>query len=283
MNHRLRTVIIACALPAAVASCRPQRHFTIEQTAGEVIEIPLQVRENDAIVTVTLNSRPVELQLDLGGFSTVSLATKVIETLGPRFTGSSEDFRDAFGNQMSAREYVLDSVVFGAQRLGGVYGNEFLTVQRSAPPTDNGYVGHGLLRHFNLLIDYPAGKLFLLKGSALPPGYDLKGWAFDTFTGSEVVTTQVVAGRRRTFLWDTGAGYSILKPGEGVEIEPGVTRRGHEAYLARPFAFGASAIDSLAFVVLDLPYPETDGLIGHNFFKQHPVYINWETHTIATR
>jgi hypothetical protein len=283
MNHRIGTLIVAVALLAGIASCRPTRHFTIEQTAAEVIELPLEVRAADAIVTVTLNGRQVPLQLDLGGFSTISLGTKVIETLEPRLTGRSDDFRDAFGNRMSAREYVIDSVMLGAQKLGGVYGNEFLTMQRSTPPCDNGYLGHGLLRHFNLLIDYPAGKLFLLKGSALPPGYDLKDWMFDTFTGPEVVTTQVTAGRPRTFLWDTGAGFSILKPDELVDVVPGLTRRGHDAYIAKPFLFGASRIDTLAFVILDLPYPETDGLIGHNYFQQHPVYINWQTQMIATR
>ena len=286
MNHRpgtLALILAATFLAASLTSCRTARTFTIRPTTSDVVELPLTVRDADAIVTVTLNGREVPLQLDLGGFSTVSLSSAVLETIAPRFTGGSERFNDALGNTMTAREYLVDAVTIGAQRLDSVYGSEFLTMQRTTPPCDNGYLGHGILKRFNLLFDYPAGKLYLLKGAALPPGYDLKGWTVDTFEGESVVTRHMVGGKRRTFLWDTGAGYSIVKPGEGIDVRPGVMRRGHDAIVAQPFPFGAGAVDSLAFVVLGLTYPEQDGLIGHNYFAEHPVYINWDTHTIATR
>lgn len=257
------SLLLVFVLPILLTSCASPETFRLEPHATSVwTALPLRLEAERPYVDLEVNGKRVAVLFDLGAGATVWLESAAAQAAGARYTGDSSAYTDAFGVEHRCRGYVLDACRAGEFVFRDVEGRE-----RAEEPN---LLGWRLLWPFRVLVDYPGRRIVLAKGHALPPGVHPETWARVPFrlTGSGLVTDVIADGRTLEFVWDTGASRSILKPGRGEPHAKSFQLAGHE--------FGPQE-----FTVLDIAEPPGDGLVGHPFFEQHRVLIDWEAGVLA--
>jgi hypothetical protein len=190
------------------------------------------------------------------------------------YTGGTSASWDAYGNRFEARDFTLDACRLGEIQIREVRGREYFTRQPGGPQVD-GILGLGVLRHFRVIFDWPAGRMTLATGPELPTEYAGVVWKDVVMDPSRAgISTDVeVDGVNLQLVWDTGASCCVLKP-ERIK-QPTLLRRGRVDFLlARMVTVADVHTPGVEFAILDLRDPPGDGLIGHNFFMRQRVLLD---------
>lgn len=264
-----------------LTSCKVSQQATIDPNATHVT-IPLTFAQGIPYLEMEIQGKQIPLKLDLGGFSTIALSDSLLRSMDLVITGSRTS-NDAFGNRHTVRDYVIPEARIGGIALSSVEGSEdksYLAPDKAG----NGYLGYGLISKFKrVVIDYPAKQLTLSWDGSLPARFSGKEWTtipFDDKGG--VVAPMTLDGKELSFWWDTGANFSIIDPDLAIADR---TRRQSNVSIYTPaqISLGGREMRPTEFLALELAGPGEDGLIGHSFFNQHVVLIDFETSTISVR
>ncbi len=254
---------------------------------NEPVIVPLRVdtefhglsKSGRAYLDVTIADKTFPVFLDLGHFSTLSLTDSVLATLPISFVGGKTSSSDAFGATVHSRNYVIDTCRIGNLECTAMEGTEFGNTAASPAAGSGGCLGSSFLKAFNVVFDYPNHRLVLMKDTALPAEYLHYHWSYTPYyesNGNCITTDVTIRGKKRSLLWDTGASFSVIHPDVvgASDTEQSVLEVDSIGLAGRHFG-------AIPFVTLAFQEPEADGLIGHNFFFDHAIYLNRVSHTLA--
>ena len=260
--------------------------MTILGDRKQAYSLPLELSQDYATVHVTIEGKQIPLLLDLGGFSTIALSDSVLSTLSVKFAGT-RSYDDAYGNSHKVRNYVVPSAELGTLRLENIEGTEQHTDLARPGRVPTGYLGIRFLRSFaRVIFDYPHSRLILLRDTVLPADYRALRWTSIPYYGDEVRSHASMDSVDLEFLWDTGASHSVLTNKAFNRVKQNRKKAlgengGYLFYEADRLQIGALETGPLSLVLLDLPEPGVDAILGHNFFGDHIVMIDFESSTIG--
>ena len=266
----------------------------------EYTEVPIHLsQENDrfpcAYIDVYVNAMRLRLPIDtghsLGGFL---LSPSVLSSLDVQYTGRTQENYDAFGKRHDSRECLLSRVTIGDLCLEQVTGFELFTRWRTA-----GSIGLPFLRHFNVLIDYPGRRFGLYRKHACPGYLTSQAWTRAKLAspGAGLVLPVQLEDCDEIFRFclDTGAAHldeekhfydlvcsqsplgELLQQRGVVEPYPADTEVVGKFGTDQLCTLCGYALTQMNFVVVDLGYLQTDGLLGHSFFLKYSVFIDFGT------
>jgi len=262
---------------------------------------------------VNIGGKPFPIMFDLGGGHEMVLGDGLLKRHLKHYTYTGETITtyDAEGRSDVQREVKLKTMQLGNLVFNNVTAFEMKDeVSKNwggGVPDDsevilNGHIDtHFFMRHhLNILIDYKAQKLYIIRGEGHPPGYStnehMHSWHKTKFFPPNITTHAQLNSTEVKLLWDTGAQFHYIKKGliqgkkspcsQLVASELGLPRTkcyGIETDLMIPEASGKlSHIGPAVFYPYDLSsILEIDGILSAPFFKEHVVYINFSEKTVS--
>lgn len=267
MTASCRTACCAVALLPLVAHA---------QRPEGVTYVGLDIVRNFPVVTVAINSKPVQLMVDMVGNGQVSLAAEAIKTLAIEPAASKDDWLDAAGNRLNAArfrvaEFQIGNLVF--HNLSGHQDIDAPGYRRAA--VGMGHFGPSLLQGYKVVLDYKHLAMVLIPadnsraarygcaGAAVPFLREWKG---------EPVTRAGTSFGDFTMVWDTGAPFSLLRKSKLATASKPNT---HGQYRSDTFDLGSSRFGPLEVLPAELGEPAAlDGFVGHNFLAKHSVCVD---------
>jgi hypothetical protein len=254
---------------------------------NEPVVIPLRVdtafhglsKSGRAYLDVTIAGKTFPVFLDLGHFSTLSLTDSELASLPISFDEGNTSSSDAFGTTHHSRNYVIDRCWIGSLICTEMEATEFAKSPANPAEQTGGCLGIGFLKEFNIIFDYPNHRFVLMKDTLLPTEYLHRHWAYVPYyqsNGNCITTDATIHGKKLTLLWDTGASFSVIHP----DIV-GTSVADQSVVKLDSVNFAGKQFGPISFVTLSFPEPESDGLIGHNFFCDHTIFLNRVSHTLA--
>ncbi|MBN2133879.1 MAG: aspartyl protease family protein [Sedimentisphaerales bacterium] len=288
----MATATLILAWCGACASSGRLSDFAIADSGtSSYAVVPLTIESRLPVIPVTIGGVEVPLTLDTGGFEEIALSPTALQNLDVRYTGRRIWSVGVHGllAPSFAREFVIPEMHIGNMRLTDVPGHEFhfsdLRLANEPPPAlKNGIVGLALLGRFKLIIDYPAGVCVLSTDGRCPPQYRPETWPSCEIDLSDpnigIQSTVAADGRELRCVWDTGASYSIIRP--GIANSEMLTQR-----KSQPFARFSRLLladhdcGPFEFAEFDFRQPPVDAIIGYNFFREHIVFLDVEKGILA--
>jgi hypothetical protein len=240
--------------------------------------IPLELNNNLAPVLIAnVDGENVRLQFDLGNSHALVLQQSVLDAIKAVPTGEVARLQGVDGHYQ-APMYKVARVTLGKQVFTEVVALLDVARQGYKPGSlAQGFLGTGLLKPYQLVLDYPRQALSLERGSS-PDACQgtilpfLDGWR------GEPVTKVTLDLGDATLWWDTGAPMSILS-------DAFVSKRGiqntSDAVQTNRLALGGSDFGPWRFEVWEMSLPGFDGFIGHDFFAKHVVCIDFPRARLA--
>jgi len=252
------------------------------------VDLPLAfagTEERYAYVTVMIEDTPLRLMIDTGHFAPISISTEVLDTLAVKFIGA-RIHRDADGNLYRSREFIVPTLRLGELELQDVPGIE----NHTSPFDDDGTVGDGLLRYFNVVFNYQGKTLTLYRNDHYPEIIDEPGWSVFPLISPPQFAVQF-DGLDQTYRigLDSGCGYTTVPKasplgcalcaafGEGEDHRVADGRTGAACYLYeldRCLFDGVYDLGPTTCVVSDMPGFMGNGLLGYDVFWNNTVFFD---------
>jgi hypothetical protein len=241
--------------------------------------IPLELHGNLAPVLVAkVDGVNVRLQFDLGNARPLVLQQGVLDAIKAVPTGESARLQGADGF-FEAPMFKVGRVEVGTQVFTDV--TAVLDVPRKGyQPGDvaQGFLGPGLLKPYQLLLDYSKQQMTLVGPSDPPDKCDGTAVPFSSGWRGEPVTTVQIDGSTATLWWDTGAPSSILSSEFASKMRsPGDSN----AVQSTRLILGGTDFGPWRFEVWNISLPGFDGFIGHDFFAKHVVCIDFPQNRVV--
>lgn len=239
--------------------------------------IPLELHRNLAPVLVAnIDGAQVRLQVDLGNGNALMLRQSVLDSINAVRTGESANFQGLDG--------VFESPMFKVARVQiGTAVFTDVVAWLDAPrqgyePGEiaQGFMGTGLLKTYQLVLDYPGRAMTLVGASSEDSIGPCKGAVMpfsapsDKLRGEPVTEAEIDLGRVRLW-WDTGAPVSVLSRTFAQKAQ---SKGGADILHTKELVLGGHDFGPWRFEVWDVSLPGFDGFIGHDFFAQHVVCID---------
>lgn len=255
----------APALAAAVASRAPMR-------------VPFSLVHGLPTVQASLGDKPLSLMLDLGNYQVVGLKTAVLDRLPVTFSGDVERYGDASGHVFTSRIYHATGLTAGGLHVSQFDGNEL-----AGDPgySQDGLIGFGLLRNYQLVFDYPNGELRLYPADAagvLRRECGNDGGPVHDEGGVLVSTVRTEHGPLR-MQWDTGAATDVLRPAAVQARVPDVNLLRRLTFTR--FEVAGRPAGPQRFVMRAFAAPDVDGVLGKDFFAHHVVCFDLARQRVA--
>ncbi len=292
LHHRLGLValLLAAATPARAA-------------CPQITAVPLTLANNQLFVTILLNGTPADMQLDTGaGITVISSAAAGARDM-PHDFDHHADLGGVGGANSALYIGHVDSIAIGGITLKDRSYPIVDMPQRSpggAPAS--GLLGADILKHFDIEIDIPAGKLGFYQTSCAdtaPPWQDAPepiGITLDA--GAHILTPFKLEGIEMTGVLDTGASWftvtarAALRTGLSQDdlaaARPlngtGVNARGWNGYVER---FHSVQIGNTRYANMPTAVVQSrdiqaydgllgqDSLLGMNLLKESRLWISY--------
>ncbi len=215
--------------------------------------LPFELRQQLPLLSVQIDDRPATLILDLGGASPLALR--------PDWPAD-----DAKTDARSKR----------VRLPGGELETLLATVWKktSIPPGIDGYLGFAYLQRFNLVFDYAKRQARLFPRGAAHGECRATPVALSRL-GSLPYVQFDYSGQTLLMGLDTGANQNLIKPGRPGTVLSDKTRSIDGASLA-----GQRTAPG-PLLVMELPIPTLDGLLGYDFFAHYRVCLDPAANTLA--
>jgi hypothetical protein len=236
--------------------------------------IPIKMKSEISgvpLIEIVLKGEKILLDLNTGGFAPIELPKEMIQRLNLKYTGRAKIVYDIKGNRSKCKEFIVPELCIGDFKLLNVIGYELHYSYFKERPLI-GYIGSGLLRRFNLILDYSESKIVLIRKGGVPPkNYRINEWIKIPYKINRWEVELNGIKYRLRLGWDTGCEISIVKPrsefvrkkdSRGIIRVSNLWMNNHD--------FGP-----IEFAIMDFNLP-IDGVLGHNFFKSHKVYFDFE-------
>ncbi|EKE01545.1 MAG: hypothetical protein ACD_21C00106G0005 [uncultured bacterium] len=261
--------------------------------------LPLELSTQGLPVTsIQIQGHKIPLIFDNGASrSNVVLSKELVRKLHLKIipTNKKSCFHGDDGKVMCLKVYTVPELKIGNMTMhnvscelmdklwGGHYDEGFIWFEAAK----NGVIGLELLRQFNVLVDYKASRVVLMKPGEYPHQYDIKSWMKIPFSNKYGITTIAkINGVDVTLVWDTGANNSIMK--STVKIP---AKKKSCAYKENP---SCQYFETTTFMLGDNQLPKTeffiqkseipfDGLIGSSFFKEHQVFFDFKNNLLFVK
>lgn len=238
--------------------------------------IPIELRDNFAILVATVDGIEMPLKFDLGDGTDLVLQQNVLDHIKAVPTGESARFQGLYG--------VFEVPLYKVARvqIGTAVFTDVIARPDSRDPSyqpggqgEKGYLGTGLLKSFEVVLDYGHRTMTLVPriGHESSAG-TCKGTAvlFSANWNGEPVTEADTDLGRMMLWWDTGSPISFLR--KSVAHPVGSQPRG-ETVTTKWFKLGDTDFGPWQFDLLDVNLPGFDGAIGYDFFAKHVVCIDF--------
>jgi hypothetical protein len=237
--------------------------------------ISLELHGNLApVLAAKVDGVNVRLQFDLGNAQALVLQQSVLDAIKAVPTGESAKLQGMDGF-FEAPLFKVARVEVGAQVFTDVIA--LLDVPRRGYQPGNlaqGFLGPGLLKPYQLVIDYPSEAMTLVRPSDAGPPGKCEGTIvpFSNDWRGEPVTKAKIDSSETTLWWDTGAPASILSTEFTNKMQ---SRAGDNTVQSKRLILGGSDFGPWRFQIWDIALPGFDGFIGHDFFATHVVCVDF--------
>lgn len=242
------------------------------------VVIPLELRDRYPFLTATVGDVDVKLKFDLGDRSALVLQEDTLERIVAIPTGETSRFQGVDG--------AFESPQFKVSRLqlGGVTFADVVTTMDAArkgydpDPLSQGLLGTGLLKSYELVIDYAQRTLTLgatgsCKGIVVPFDRSSPKWHAEPVTKSQI---DIVQGPVMLW-WDTGAPVSALRKSLTLPL----MQSSEIAVTTKRLQMGTADFGPWQFDVWDMDLPGFDGFLGYDFFIKHVVCVDFPGNRIV--
>ena len=246
-------------------------------------QIPIELQGNrPPILTATVDGMPVRLRFDLGDGTALVLQKAVLEKIHAKPTGKTA--------RMQGVDGPFEAPLFNVARveIGGTLFRDAI-VRRDearkgyAPDSGtDGFLGTGLLKTFQIVIDYPDRTMTLVQNAQTDPAGPCTGTQIPfsdnpKWRGEPVTEADTDIGRV-TLWWDTGAPVSILRK----EIMS--PTHGGETLASAQFRLGERNFGPWQFQRWgEMNLPGFDGFIGSDFFAKHVVCVDFPRSRVVVK
>jgi hypothetical protein len=239
------------------------------------ITIPIELHENRApFLVVDMGGKPVRLQFDLGDSTALVLQRSALDSAKAVPTGQSVKMRGIDG-EFQVPTFRITHVKIGAASFTDVVARLDAPRTGYVPSQDSqGYLGTGLLKSFKILLDYRHQVMELMpqgagntsgkcEGTAVPFSKKFAQWQTEPLTDAQTDLGPL------TLWWDTGSPASVLSKTSAKNVSS-------KTVTTQRLAFGGADFGPWTFQIWDdLSLPGFDGFIGHDFFANHVVCVDF--------
>ena len=275
--------------------------------SNELVSVPLIFHDEmedghidgNAYITVMIGNDSLQLFLDTGNPSaSIDLTTKTLERINVRFTGETKKSWDYKGREYSSRKYILPNIKIGELEVPNIYGAE-----HKISSSSDGTFSFGFLDDFNILINYPNRNIRLYKLGYLPTYLSKNTWHIvDAFNqgGFRMPLRLVGFHSDISFTIDNAAialddkqkPFGLIRAnsvfGEYLKDNNLIIPKEDDPSISGLFSsdnltLNGTIIPKMDFMVVDYKYPESDGLMGYNFFIKYPMFIDFSSKKIYVK
>lgn len=238
------------------------------------IHVPLTLQGGLPTARASVAGHPVSLVLDLGAYQILGLESAALAGVPVDFSGDADQWRDADGHVFSSRLFRAKDLRAGGLQVGELDGNELSGAIGKAALAQDGLIGFGLLRSFQLVFDEPKGELRLYPSSAagvLRRECGSDGGPVHEENGVLVSIAVTEDGPLRV-QWDTGAAENVLRPSALAARKPDVRFLRRLRFDRFDVAGGSAGPQD--FVLRQFAAPDVDAVLGTGFFAAHVVCLD---------
>jgi len=246
--------------------------------ASGPIVLPLRLAGHFPIVMARVDGLDVPLVFDTGISDTVVLEPSALDHIKAVLLDDFSKALDAKGNLKDSQKVRVSRLQLGDSVFTDVIGRLATHALTYKPPDvgQEGWLGTGLLKTYEVVLDYPHLKMTLVPlaandtpteychGTSVP--FAVTTGAAEPFTKADTDMGQLTLG------WDTGSQLSF--------VSQEVIHRGHaqvsgEDVITQRFVLGGTDFGRWQFKWMELHLPFFDGTIGYDFFATHVVCIDF--------
>jgi hypothetical protein len=288
MRSLASTLAPTLLLPVLTAGCASHLSSSltvVERAVGRsAYDVPIELQRGMPIVEFQTQGRTLRMIVDLGGTHDVAMIKSTLRELDVHFTGRSTFVSSAFGVIRRSREFILPEARLAELSLRNLHGYEVHDerLQIPGPPGESptqydGYIGIGLLRQFNLLVDYPNDRIVLSAHDSDPP-VDVDSWPSSSFRDGRqgVISPIHLNGTRMLANWDTGANHTVIRANRVEASRPRWSFNEHQdAVTFESLAIGGFDIGSFDLVLMDFRQPNVTVILGTNLFERRAVWFDF--------
>jgi hypothetical protein len=236
------------------------------------------------MVEITIHYQKFFLVIDTGAdYATLLLKPAALQRITVHYLEDDQRSLDSQGKAYTARRFEIPSVQLGKLHFTNFQADEEL---REPASEDDGNIGNHLLNHFYALFDYQDSKMVLYPKLAQAGNYPrelgLKTWQKIHFIHNNlgIILNGKFDGcdQELQFCLDTGMtyqdegiSYGIVKPGHLQELS-----KGKHSLMTEHFYMDGIDCGMMRFQEYDFKEPPVDGFLGHNFFSQYKVLIDFD-------
>lgn len=263
------------------------------KTSNHVAVLPLLLSVHGLPVTsVQIQEYNIPIIFDNGATSTsIALNKELVEKLHLNIvpTNNKSCFLNGSGKKTCLKVYTVPKLNIGQMTMSnipcqlteGLWGEHY---DGELAAARNGAIGLNLLRQFNVLIDYQASQIILMKLGEYPYQHDMKDWMRIPFSNKYgITTTAKINGTNVTLVWDTGANYSMIKSTAKIFVnkKSSLNKNSQSCKYFETTALitdGKQSLNTkLSIQKAGFPF---DGLIGSSFFKEHRVFFDFKNNLL---
>lgn len=284
----IRAAITLAFLAVALTSCSS---FSPEKHGARAIHVPMKLVKRTPVLTVRVNEIDVDLQLDTGSGTTLTLYPQILEELEVPPTGETHESIGMEGVVMKNPVYLVSRVELG----GATY--EDIRVRQDGHTAKHradtiqyrgtyGRVGRGLFEDGRLLIDYqnesmtiippdaPRDEQAACRGIELPLATEKESLGLVTKVQTDIGELYSV--------WDTGAGGNIMV--KHTTDAAGLGLEARDKFVTKKFIINGHEFGPIRMNVWDVPLPpDLNALLGYWFFSDKVVCVDFPRESLFVR
>lgn len=246
--------------------------------ADHNLDVEMQLLGNLPVITAKIQGNDVPVIFDLGDDLGLALKQGVIDRL--KTLPATETYRayDAAGNVIQSAMFRVPQLQIGSEAFTDVIGRPDLhdPSYQATEVGQQGYIGTAPFKTYKVVLDYRHRRMTLI-----PPGSSKS--QLEKCRGSVVPFLPDLTGGRMTqaitdfgtltAVWDTGSPVSLLRKTQSHKVTEDAP---FDVVTTRHLILGGADFGPLKLTVADYAEPAgTDMFIGHNFFANHVVCIDF--------
>jgi hypothetical protein len=244
--------------------------------------MPIEFSQGMPSSFVTINNKTIPLLLDSGASKIFLVLSKnVLKDLNVTYTGETHCLR-AVDGRYCMKKFIIPSVKVGNFTLRNVPGEELKKLWGGSTKgfieteaSKNGIIGLGLLRQFNVLLDYKNHEITYSLPKTYPKNLNLASChSVKTDFVHGIVADYFFNNKNNIMVLDTGSNLSIVKPNANKVFYP--CEESHindfkNCRINKISVFPNQKPEDFYVEDLNLPF---DGIIGSAYIQNHKIFID---------
>ncbi|MCS5707956.1 aspartyl protease family protein [Candidatus Berkiella cookevillensis] len=248
--------------------------------------INLNISHYIPLITGQIEEKEIKLLFDTGSNAPLILNDKILQNLNTvTKTGRTRKSIDSSGKITSTDEVIIPKLTLSSMTIPCIntYSYQPWGLKFSPDKTTNtkeegliadnfheqqdGIIGINLFSNKKIIIDYSNQRIIIFDHDAIPSPYNKKKWqkmSYQSSSESLVISGKINNLKAATFLLDTGATASILKPTILGNIDQNLVS----------LNFNNFKLEDHFFHNIEFQEPQVDGILGYNFFNTTLVLID---------